>query len=91
MEAGIPEGIQYEEELQYPKINSHQPRMAPEEYYEEEEENETKNNPVDGLYTREEIEKIRAVLKQTKCQIEEIAMHSNIFNGSSSVAARIRV
>ena len=73
--AGIPEEIQYEEELQYPRINSHQPRMDPEEYFEEEEEDEPRINPVDGLYSKEEREKIRDALKRTKCQILDCVLN----------------
>ena len=45
------------------------------EEYSEEEENELKTNPVDGLYNREEREKIRDALKRTKCQILDCVLN----------------
>ena len=74
LQTGLPSRMS--EEKQYGReLHRQQPRMATEEYYEEEEEDEPRINPVDGLYTEEEIEKIRAALKQTKCQILDCVLN----------------
>ena len=58
-----------EEEVQYEKL----PRMEQEDYEEEESSgNEPRANPE---YTKEEIEKFRAALKRTKCQILDCVLN----------------
>ena len=71
LQAGLPSRMP--EEKQYGReSHKQQPRM--EQDYSEEED-KPRINPVDGLYTEEEIEKIRAALKETKCQILDCVLN----------------
>ena len=64
LQAGLPSRMS--EEKQYGgESHRHQPRMA-QDYSEEE---EARSNPVDALYTREEIEKFGEDMRRKKCHI----------------------